>query len=149
MYSQYEYFCLKSSFEPIQYLPLVQSIRNMKDNVDLSYNITGFHISYFTRPPLDLECVELRYRYIQKTAKKIAAHFSYEKLAIIARTLHFSWSDLKQMNACEVEAWLNVIQQLTDREHNQQKSFLQSVTKELSAPAESKPAVINKPNFLM
>lgn len=117
--------------------------------MDLSYNVTGFHISYFTRPPLDPEIVSVRYNYLQETGKKLAAHYKYKKLAIIARTLNFSWSDLKQLNECEIEGWIQVIQELMDQEKNQQKSFLQSVTKDMSAPMESKPATINKPNFLM
>jgi len=117
--------------------------------VDLGYNITGFHISYFTRPPLDVEAIQVRQKYIERTGKKIASHFKYRKLAIIARVLNFNKDDLLSLNECEIEAWLQVIKELTDEEQNQQKHFIKNISKEFENKTVSQPATINKPNFLM
>ena len=79
---------------------------------------------------------------------RIAARFQYSKLGTIARVFGFSLNELKSLNEFEIEAWLQVAKEMLSSEKQDQKSFLENVSKQL-APSEVRPATINKPNFLM
>lgn len=133
---------------PIRYLDWIKLIRYKYKTIDLNRNITGFRIEYFTKPPLDPEIFQVKARYKKEIGNRIASHFHYKKLGTIARAFGFSLKDLLNLNEFEIEAWLITAAQLMDNEKQDQKSFLEGLTKQM-APSEIRPAPINKPNFLM
>lgn len=133
---------------PLKYLDWIKFIRQKYRNIDLNRNITGFRIEYFTKPPLDPEIFQIRARFVREVGGRIASHFKYDKLGRIARAFGFNLKDLMSLNEFEIEAWLLTAHHLIDNEKQDQKSFLEGLTKQMT-PSEVRPATINKPSFLM
>lgn len=148
VYEQYEHFQQLLRQPPILYLDWIKLLRQKYRTLDLNRNLTNFSLEYFTRPPLDPEIFKVKAQYVREVGIRIASKFRYNKLGQLARTFGFSLKDLLNLNEFEIEAWLLTANHLIDNEKQDQKSFLEGLSKQM-IPSETRPANIQKPNFIM